>query len=547
MNRLAITRVGAISRITFIELTRLKSFYFLLLFALLLIGDSVFMTQFSFQQEFQILKDVGLGSMSIFTSLLAILATAQLIPKDLEDRTIGTILAKPVSRFEYLLGKLGGVLMLIALSLIIMSALFLIVLKIRETTVVSETLRQMSPSSPEQITETLAAVRASAFNWGLIAGIAIIFAKACLLAALTLFISTFASTAIFTTSMMVFIYFIGHLQGTARAYWLQTNSANWLTTAFFLVITLFFPDLQLFNLVDDIVAGSTIPISLLTKTIFLALIYVGFYLAPGLGRFLSERIMKRALLILTVAGVFGGLKVHPEQAINETHRRLRLRAVDFNLNLRNQIGQFGFVAGLSGFRSLIADLLYIKTYMAWEQTDWVRVLLYSRQVTTLQPRSILFWDTAAWHMAWNASAAALRDPKQPKIALRLKAQREYLELGKNFLERGIEKNPDHPQLYEAMARLYRDKYNDHEHAAEFFEKAAAFSEAPGYVKRFAAYELAQCRGREEEAYDSLIALYSAGEQERLPTLIQRLTEIENKLDIPIEKRIPKTSVRAPNR
>jgi hypothetical protein len=275
---LSIIRVGAIARITFIELTRLKSFYFLLLFALLLIGNSVFMTQFSFQQEFQILKDVGLGSMSIFTSLLAILATAQLIPKDLEDRTIGTILAKPVTRFEYLLGKLGGVLLLIALSLIVMSALFVIVLKIREATVVSETLRKMAESSPEQIAETVTVIRASAFTWALIVGIAIIYAKACLLAALTLFISTFASTAIFTTSLMVFIYFIGHLQGTARAYWLETNPANWLISAFFLAITLFFPDLQLFNLVDDIVAGSTIPISLLIRTIFLALIYVGFYL-----------------------------------------------------------------------------------------------------------------------------------------------------------------------------------------------------------------------------------------------------------------------------
>ena len=56
------------------------------------------------------LKDVSLGAMSIFTSLLAIVATAQLLPRDLEDRTIYTILAKPVPRYEYLIGKLAGVL-----------------------------------------------------------------------------------------------------------------------------------------------------------------------------------------------------------------------------------------------------------------------------------------------------------------------------------------------------------------------------------------------------------------------------------------------------
>ena len=54
------------------------------------------------------LKDVSLGAMSIFTSLLAIVATAQLLPRDLEDRTIYTILAKPVPRYEYLIGKLAG-------------------------------------------------------------------------------------------------------------------------------------------------------------------------------------------------------------------------------------------------------------------------------------------------------------------------------------------------------------------------------------------------------------------------------------------------------
>ena len=82
------------------------------------------MAQFSFQQEFQILKDVSLGAISIFTSLLAIVATARLLPQDIEDRTVYTILAKPVPRFEYVLGKIAGVLLLLAISTIVMSAAF---------------------------------------------------------------------------------------------------------------------------------------------------------------------------------------------------------------------------------------------------------------------------------------------------------------------------------------------------------------------------------------------------------------------------------------
>src|SRR5215467_7700305 len=60
------SRILAITSNTLTELTRLKVFYVLLVFGLLLIGSSIFMAQFSFQQEFQILKDVSLGAISMF-------------------------------------------------------------------------------------------------------------------------------------------------------------------------------------------------------------------------------------------------------------------------------------------------------------------------------------------------------------------------------------------------------------------------------------------------------------------------------------------------
>src|SRR5437879_2098342 len=209
-------RIGAITTNTLTELTRQKVFYVLLIFALLLIGSSVFMARLTFQQEFQILKDVSLGAMSIFTSLLAIVATARLIPQDIEDRTVYTILAKPVPRFEYILGKLAGVLLLLAISILVMSAMFVAVLYAREQTVLHETLRQMSAAPREQLDDALRAVRSSALNIDIFPGIAIIYLKACLLASLTLFVSTFASTNIFTVVGIVCIYFIGHLHGPAR-------------------------------------------------------------------------------------------------------------------------------------------------------------------------------------------------------------------------------------------------------------------------------------------------------------------------------------------
>lgn len=246
----------------------------------------------------------------------------------------------------------------------------------------------------------------------------------------------------------------------------------------------------------------------------------------------------RLLVVLLGLVVFGAAKLPVERALNDEHRRLHLRAVDFNLSLRDQLGQLGFVAALSGFRSIVADFLFIQAHSAWERTEWGRMLLLFRQVTTLQPRALLFWDIAAWHMAWNASVAAMNDTSQPRLALRVKAQREYFAIGKDFLERGIANNPDRPQLYEALARLYRDKYNDHEHASEYFAKAADLPGAASYDRRFSAYELSYCEGREREAYERLRALYLAGEKERLPTLLKRLKATEEKLNIPADQRIP---------
>jgi tetratricopeptide (TPR) repeat protein len=193
---------------------------------------------------------------------------------------------------------------------------------------------------------------------------------------------------------------------------------------------------------------------------------------------------------------------------------------------------------LSGFRAIVADALFTQAHVAWERIEWGRILLLFRHITTLQPRVLLFWDTAAWHMAWNASVAAMNDRTQPRLALRVKAQREYFALGKDFLERGIKNNPDRPQLYEALARLYKEKYKDHQHAAEFYAKAAALPDAPTFDRRFSAYELSYCEGREPEAYQLLRSLYDEGPQERLPTLISRLKFLEDKLTIPQDQRIP---------
>jgi tetratricopeptide (TPR) repeat protein len=250
--------------------------------------------------------------------------------------------------------------------------------------------------------------------------------------------------------------------------------------------------------------------------------------------------MTRGLITLAVLIVMGFLKLPVESDLAALHRQEHFRGVEFNLDLREKLGQLGFIAALSGFRAIVADALFIQAHAAWENTQWGRMLWLFRQITTLQPRVLLFWDTAAWHMAWNASVAAMNDPNQPRQALRVKAQREYFALGKDFLERGIKNNPDRPELCEALARLYKEKYKDHERAAEYYAQAAALPEAAPWDRRFSGYELSYCDGREREAYERLRSLYDEGKKERLPTLIKRLKFLEDKLGISQEQRIPET-------
>jgi hypothetical protein len=242
--------------------------------------------------------------------------------------------------------------------------------------------------------------------------------------------------------------------------------------------------------------------------------------------------MKFVFALALIALAFLPTKLKLESDL--THYRIATGPL--SIDVRERIGQTAFVAVLGGFRSVIADLLFIDAHAAWERTDWTNLLLRLRQATELQPHAIMFWDIAGWHMAWNASIAAQNDESRSPTA-RQRASREYIELGRDFLSRGVANNPNKPQLYEALARLYRDRLHDHAQAADNFYKASRLPGCASYDERFSAYELSWCPGREAEAYERLRTLYLRGEKERLPTLIARLKAMEEKLQIPTEQRV----------
>ena len=269
-------RVMAMGGNTFRELVRQKVFYFLVLFALLVIGGSLFAVKLTFQEQFQVLKDISLGAMSIFLWLIAVLTTASLIPRDLEDRTLYTILAKPVPRFEYVLGKLTGVFGVLMAACGAMSVAFLAVLWMKTQGTHAEILSTYPLG--EERDAALRGLAVSAFSWNLLPGIVLILWKAMVCAAVTLFISTFASSMVFTVMISVVVYLIGHMQAVAREYWLTQGGLGLggrLGNGF---VALVFPDLQMFNVVDEIALGTPVPWELFWEVSGFAGLYVLMYL-----------------------------------------------------------------------------------------------------------------------------------------------------------------------------------------------------------------------------------------------------------------------------
>ena len=233
----------------------------------------------------------------------------------------------------------------------------------------------------------------------------------------------------------------------------------------------------------------------------------------------------RSLAAVLLLGVAGAVLLPWQASLHKEEIDAHFGGIPMNLSLREQVGQSGFLAALSGFRSPLAACLWIEAHTAWENTEWGRMQSLFHTVTTLQPHTLLYWDIAAWHMAWNASTAALQDTRQQSELLRERARMQYIALGRDFLERGIRNNPDKSLLYERLG------------AADAFAKAASFPDAPAYIRRFAAYESALAPGREREAYDRLHALYDEGQKTWSPSMISRIRALEEKLGISQEQRM----------
>jgi hypothetical protein len=259
-------RIGVIATHTFTQLVRMKVFYFLAIFAVIVLGSNLFNIQGIGRPDLQgmdvlrMIRSWSLGTMTLFSVVLGVVATALLLPKDVEDRTLYTILAKPVPRLDYLIGKLAGVLMLIFVSLLVMDLLMTGVLTVRTHMVVAEQMERVA-SWPQGDKDALRAeIMRQGPTWSLHGATLAVFMRSAVIASTALLLSTFSTSTLFTTISCFLVYFIGNFQADARDMYLSASEGIGPGGKVAgLAVAVVFPDFQLFNVIDAVIEGAALP------------------------------------------------------------------------------------------------------------------------------------------------------------------------------------------------------------------------------------------------------------------------------------------------
>ena len=200
----SVSRTLLIAQNTLLEAARQRLFNFLLFLALALVLGARWFRDFNFgAPELKFLADCGFGAIALFGSALTITATAQLFFSEIENRTALTLLAKPVWRTEFVVGKFLGVVALLAAFCALLTLLLAAVLWWRE----GELMR----AQPENFGGT----RAVSYSMVALAGF-FQWVKFAVLAAFALLVASFAQTQLFTVITGFFILVICHLQYLAQ-------------------------------------------------------------------------------------------------------------------------------------------------------------------------------------------------------------------------------------------------------------------------------------------------------------------------------------------
>ncbi len=274
-------RVWTLAYATMTQLMRMKILPFLLVFCVLVAAMGFGASVINPEQQLSQFKTMSLGVLQIFSIVFGIVATALLLPKDLEDRTLYTILSKPVPRFDYVLGKLLGVLMLIASGLVIIDAVLSLVLWLQQSALFEASLAQLhsdKQDSPEVVAQMREIVARQGLTWNLHWAVWAIFLKASVVTTVALLLSCIASSTLFTIVITFCITIIGHGHAMIREFVLQPHLGSTSVRITSFLLAAICPDLAQFDVVDSVANGEIVPLGAVYEMTGIAALYMTVYL-----------------------------------------------------------------------------------------------------------------------------------------------------------------------------------------------------------------------------------------------------------------------------
>jgi len=247
----------------FKESVRDKVLYNLVAFAVLLIAVSYLLGQLTAGQDVKIIKDLGLAAIAIFGLMIAVFIGIGLVWKEVERRSIYSILSKPVRRSEFVLGKYAGLALTLIVNVAVMTVAFYVV------------LAYMNTQFPVELRETWPA---PATDPRMLFAIALIVVELMLVTAIALFFSTFSSP--FLSAALTFgLWVIGHFNADLRNFEavVESRSAAYLARGLYYVL----PNFSAFDVKTQVVHALPVPASYVATTAAYGGVYIALLLTAA--------------------------------------------------------------------------------------------------------------------------------------------------------------------------------------------------------------------------------------------------------------------------
>jgi len=181
-------RIGVVAWHVFKECVRDRVLYGIGAVAVFLVAASFVIGQITAGQDVKIIKDLGLATIEAAGVMMAVFIGVGLVAREMERRSIYSVLAKPLPRWEFIVGKYAGLLLTIVVNIVMMTvALYVLLL-------------WMGWMAPENVRR---AWDAPAADPHLLVAMALIVAELALLTAIALFFSTFSSSGLWSVVLTV--------------------------------------------------------------------------------------------------------------------------------------------------------------------------------------------------------------------------------------------------------------------------------------------------------------------------------------------------------